>query len=193
MRRFAVPLILSLALACAHAQPEALLHAAESLDGVSIGMGSGYDESKLFLSHAAEHVTEGAAAIGAVSRSPEDAQGNVYVSVFVPIEPTSFTDRALVFDGATSTPDRSQALYVRGYDESGRMVMSWMSWEGQLSAEVRQFRLVPEVDGALRWEPGRIEADDRSAVTRIEFITGTGEKGVYFNVTIDNIRASIAR
>ncbi|MFP4249402.1 MAG: hypothetical protein ACLFU7_07065 [Armatimonadota bacterium] len=194
MRWVAVLLILSLAAACAHAQTGALLHAAESLDGVSLAMGAGYDESRLFLSHAAEHVAEGAAAIGAVSRAPEDATGSTYVSFMVNIEPTDFTEQALVFDAASSTPGQSKGFYVRGYNEAGAMVLSWMTWSAELPEEVATIHLTPGADGdGLAWEPGRIESDDHSAVTRLEFIVGTREPGAHFNLIIDSIRASIAR
>jgi len=189
MRLLALAAICCLTVGSAHAQGE-LLQPCESLDGVSLGMGNNYDESKLFLSHAAEHVTEGVAAIGAVTRSAEDAKGNVYLSINLPIEPTDFTGRALAFDVASSTPERSQAFYVRAYDEFGSMVMSWQSWSGELTAEAQQFVLTPGTDAhGLAWEPNRVQTDDLSAVTRLEFITGTGEKGVYFNVTVDNVRA----
>jgi hypothetical protein len=194
MRWLAVSVIISLALPCASAQAEALLHAAESLDGVSIGMGSGYDESEFFLSHAAEHVTEGVAAIGAVSRAPEDATGSTYVSFMVSIEPTDFTEQSLVFDAASSTPGQSKGFYVRGYNEAGRIVLSWMTWSAKLPEEAATVHLTPGADGdGLAWEPGRVESEDHSAVTRLEFIVGTREPGAHFNLIIDSIRASIAR
>ncbi|MGI5819065.1 MAG: hypothetical protein ACOX9R_13330 [Armatimonadota bacterium] len=193
--RSLITIILACMTVCgASAQGGALLHSCESLDGVSLGMGRQLDESKLFVSHAAEHVTEGAGAVGAVSFSPEDATGNTYISLHLPIEPTDFTERALLFDATSSTPERSRALYVRGYDSRGSMVLSWMTWAGALDAEARSFRLTPgdDADG-LSWEPGRIEAEDRSEVIRLEFITGTGERGVHFNLVVDNVRAVTAQ
>ena len=190
MKQVLVSAFLCITLLGADARAETVLHACESLDGVSIGMGGGLDESKLFISHAAEHVTEGAGAIGASSRSPEDAPGNVYLSINLPIEPTDFTDRALVLDAATSTPEHSRAFYVRGYDAAGRMVMSWMSWDGRLASEAQQFRLTPGEDSdGLRWEADRIRGE-RSSVVRLELITGTGAKGVRFNVIADSVRTA---
>lgn len=194
MRWLAVPTLLCLTLCCALAQPGVLLHSCESLDGVSVGMGRQLEATKLFVSHAAEHVTEGAGAVGAVSLAPEGTSGNTYISIYLPIEPTDFTAQSLVFNAATSTPDLSKAFYVRGYDLSGNIVISWSSWSGELGPEAREFALSPLSDsGGLTWEPQRIQDDDRSDVTRLEFITGTGEKGAYFNVTVDNVRAVPAR
>lgn len=172
----------------AHAQNATLLHPCESLAGASLAMGAQIEETKLFISHAAEHVTEGAGAIGAVSLAP-DTPGNTYVSIYLDIEPNDFSDRALIVDAASSTPERSKAFYVRGYAEDGDMVLSWQSWEGRLTAEAQQFTLTPGADSSgLRWEPDRVEDDDHSEVVRLEFITGTGEKDVYYNATVDNVR-----
>ncbi|MBD3292998.1 MAG: hypothetical protein GF393_08750 [Armatimonadia bacterium] len=188
MRPAIIVVTLCVAIIGADAQGALLLHPCESLEVASIGMGPQSEETKLFVSHAAEHVTEGAGAIGAVSLAP-DTPGNTYVSIYLSIEPTDFTDRALVVDAASSTPERSKAFYVRGYAEDGDMVLSWQSWEGRLTAEAQQFALVPGADSSgLRWEPQRVEDDDHSEVVRLEFITGTGEKDVHYNVTVDNVR-----
>ena len=191
MRSLAVITMFSVA-ACVHAQNGPMLHSCERLEGVSIGMGRQAEDSKLFLSHAAEHVMEGVAAIGGASFAP-DTPGNFYLSIYLPIEATDFTDAALVFDAATSTPEHSKALYVRAYDEYGNTVMSWQSWDGRLGPQAQQFTLTPGEDAAgLVWEPDRIENKDRSAVTRLEFITGTGDRDAYFNVTVDNVRVAPA-
>lgn len=187
MRSLAVITLLCLPV-CVLAQAGTMLHLCETLEGVRVGMGNQAEASKLFLSYAAEHVTEGVAAIGGVSFAP-DTPGNFYLSIYLPIEPTDFSDRALAFDAASSTPELSRALYVRGYNEAGNIVMSWNSWDGRLTTEAQTFTLTPGEDSAgLRWEPGRVASDDRSAVTRLEFITGTGAKDVYFNMTVDNVQ-----
>ncbi len=177
----------------AFAQNEALLHSCESLEGVTMGTGRQLEEAKLFISYAAEHVTEGAGAIGACARSPEGATGNTYISIDIPIEQTDLTGRALVFDAATSTPDLSRALYVRAYDASGNCVLSWLSWDGELTSEAREYRLAPgEGFGTMKWEPGRVELDDHTQIVKLQFITGTGSKGVVFNFTVDNVRVADA-
>lgn len=175
------------------AQNETLLHSCENLEGVAMGTGRQLEEAKLFVSYAAEHVTEGVGAIGACARSPEGGTGNTYISIDIPVEQTDLTGRALVFDAATSTPDLSRALYVRAYDASGNCVLSWLSWEGELTSEAREYCLVPGKGfGTIKWEPGRVELDDHSQIVKLQFITGTGSKGVVFNFTVDNVRLADA-
>lgn len=189
MRIVTAATLIVLIAGCGYAQTETLLHACEGLEGVTIGMGRQLEESKLFVSYAAEHVTEAVGAVGLFSRSPEGATGNTYISIVLPIEPTDFTGRTLVFDAASSTPELSRALYVRAYDASGSCVLSWSSWSGELMSEAAEFRLAAgEDDGTLTWEPGRVEVDDHSEVVKLEFITGTGAKGVIFNIAVDNVR-----
>lgn len=193
MRPVAVTALIVLAAGGAYAQAETLLHPCESLETAGVGLGRQLDETRLFVSHAAEHVTEGAGAVGIYGHAPADAAGNVYISIYLFIEPADLTERALLFHAATSTPEQSKALYVRGYDADGQCVMSWLSWRGELTATASEFRLVAGGDtGTLTWEPGRIENPDRSGVVRLEFITGTGEKDVDFNLVVDNVRAGAA-
>ncbi len=193
MRLATVAALIVLTAAWACAQAETLLHSCESLDGVKVGLGSQLEERKLFISYAAEHVTEGVGAIGLFGRSSEGATGNTYISIDVPIEPTDLTGRALVFDASSSTPELSRAFYVRAYDASGLCALSWNSWNGELTSEASEFRLVPGADfGTISWEPGRVEVDDHTAVVRLQFITGTSAKGVVFNLAVDNIRAADA-
>ena len=62
-----------------------------------------------------------------------------------------------------------------------------------MTSEASEFRLVPgENSGTISWEPKRVEVDDHSAVVRLQFITGTGAKGVVFNLAVDNIRVADA-
>jgi len=190
MRLLTVAALIVLATTWAHAQAETLLHSCESLEGVKVGMGTQLEERKLFISFAAEHVTEGVGALGLFGRSPEGATGNTYISIDVPIEPTDLTGKALVFDASSSTPDLSRAFYMRAYDATGNCVLSWNSWNGELTSEASEFRLAPSEDfGTITWEPGRVESADHSEVVKLQFITGTGAKGVVFNIAVDNIRA----
>jgi len=192
MRPVAVSALIVLAAGGAYAQAGTLLHPCESLETAGVGMGRQLEETRLFVSHAAEHVTEGIGAVAIYGHAPADAAGNVYISIYLSIEPADFTDRALLFHAATSTPEQSKALYVRGYDADGDCVMSWSSWRGELAA-ASEFRLVAGGDtGTLTWEPGRIGSPDRSEVVKLEFITGTGEKDVDFNLIVDNVRAGAA-
>jgi hypothetical protein len=166
------------------AQETALLHECDTLDGVAIDSGSGWE-------HSGVEVVDGAFRV--YGTSPAGHDGNSYLSVVVPIPPTDFRGKALVFDASTSTPAESQGLYVRAVNAAGDRVMSWASWNGQLRADTQTFSLHPRLpSGGLSWEADGLQSDDLSAVTRLVFFVGTHNAGVEFDMTLDNIRAEVS-
>ncbi len=190
MRALAVAIIIAIPAGICAGQQATLVHGCEGLDGVRVSVGAERPETLLTNAWAAEYVTEGVAGVRISSRSPEDTEGNTYVAVDLDIEPTDFTERGLAVDAATSLPETSRAFYVRGFDDRGSIVMSWSNWEGLLTTQMQTFTLYPGFrSGEMKWEPGRIEAADRSAVVRLRFYTGTSEKGADFSLYLDNIRA----
>ena len=145
-----------------------MLHSCDTLDGLRLDSGSGWERSGLEIVADPGFPVEGAGALRIYGTSPADREGNSYLSVRVSIPATDFRGQALVFDAATSTPAESEALYVRGYDAEGGCVLSWTSWNGQLQAEKQTFALHPRIpSGGIAWEPGVIKSDDHSAVTSL--------------------------
>ena len=108
MRPVAVTALIVLAAGGAYAQAETLLHPCESLETAGVGLGRQLDETRLFVSHAAEHVTEGAGAVGIYGHAPADAAGNVYISIYLFIEPADLTERAR--PRRDLNPEQSKAL-----------------------------------------------------------------------------------
>ncbi len=193
MRYLMLSALVFLSASIALPQTGTLLHSCESLDDAHLSLGGDREGSELHVTYAAEHVTEGVGGIMVIGHSPADADGNTYVAFDLVIEPTDFTEQCLLFDATTTTHDRSKALYVRGFDADGDCVLSWASWQGELQAQMRGFALSPgEGAGTIHWEDQRIESEDRSAVTRLRFITGTHEKGVDFTLIVDNVRVGEA-
>lgn len=189
MRYAVLAIIVTLAAPCM-AQTR-LLHPCERLGGVSVDTGRRSSDTLLVIGRAAEWVTEGAGSIRISTTSPEDATGNSYVSFDMSIEPTDFTDCALLFDAATSTPEQSKALYVRGYDEYGSCVLSFKDWSGPLATQMKTFAVYPgRSSQGLTWEPHEIDSDDRSAVVKLRFYVGTHDPGVNFSLYVDNVRIS---
>jgi len=173
-------------------QPEAtLIHGCETLDGVTVSRGEDREDTLLVIARAAEYVTEGAGSIRIGGHSPADATGSTYCAIDLKIAPTDFTGRTLVFDAGSTLPVETQTLYVRAFDEAGDCVLSWQSWSNPLTEQMKTLVLTPGEDSAgLKWEPKVAVGDDRSAVVRLRFFTGTRVPDADFNLYVDNIRVA---
>ncbi|MGD9495045.1 MAG: FG-GAP-like repeat-containing protein [Armatimonadota bacterium] len=172
-------------------QDATLIHGCETLNGVTVTTGKEREGTLLVIARAAEYVTEGWGSIRIGGHSPADATGSTYCAIDLTIPPTDFTDRALVFDAGTTLPVQTQTLYARGFDEAGNCVLSWQSWSNPLAEQMKTFVLVPGRDSSgLKWEPDVAVSDDRSAVVRLRFFTGTRAADADFNTYIDNIRVA---
>ncbi|MGI5817597.1 MAG: FG-GAP-like repeat-containing protein [Armatimonadota bacterium] len=188
MRALLVFALIAVTVPCIAAQP-VLLNPCDTPDAFSVDSGSNWQHSGVEIVTDPALVTEGDGALRLYGTSPEDRQGNSYLSVRVAIEPTDFSGMALTFDAATTTPSESRALYVRGFDGAGICVLSWSSWSGQLASEMQTWTLHPGLPGdGLEWEPDSVKSDDRSAVTELVFFVGTSNAGAEFDMVLDNIR-----
>ncbi|MBD3293414.1 MAG: hypothetical protein GF393_10855, partial [Armatimonadia bacterium] len=188
MRTLIISALMLVAIPCLAQQP-AMLHSCDELDDLKIADGENWERSGLEIVADPGFEVEGDAAVRLFGTSPANRDGNSYLSVLATIEPTDLSGRALVFDAASTTPEESEALYVRAYDAEGTCVLSWTSWDGQLSDQKRTFTLHPGLPGdGLSWEPASVRTDDRSAVTSLVFYVGTHNAGVDFDMVLDNIR-----
>jgi len=169
---------------------EVLLNSCESTQGMSIDLGEDWADASLEAVDDPDHVTEGAAAIHLSGTTPEDAEGNSYLCVGMQIPATDFTDNTtLKFDAATSTPDVSEALYVRGYNAEDECVLSWTSWSGQLGPEMTTFELYPGMSyRGISWETSRLEGDEPVGVTYLRFYVGAHDPATPIDMYIDNVR-----
>ncbi len=188
VRSLTVLALIAVAVTCFAQQP-ATLNSLDALEGIRLDHGDGWEDSGLEIVSDPGFAVEGDGALRIHGTSPADRDGNSYLSARIDIPLTDFDGRALVFDAASSTPDESQALYVRAFDAAGDCVLSWTSWNGQLRAEKQTWTLHPGLtDGGLAWETDYVESDDHSAVTELQFIVGTHNAGVQFDMVLDNIR-----
>ncbi|MFO8081099.1 MAG: PQQ-binding-like beta-propeller repeat protein [Armatimonadota bacterium] len=188
MRLLTVFALIAVLVPC-YAAEVATLNACDSLEDFRIDLGKDWEHSDLEVVTDPGFAVEGDGAVRIHGTSPADRDGNSYLSVRVAIPTTDFDAKALSFDAATSTPDESEALYVRGFDADGNAVLSWTSWNGQLEAGKKTWTLHPGLsDQGLAWESSYIESDDRSAVASLVFIVGTHNAGADFDMVLDNIR-----
>lgn len=185
-------LVAALAAAAALAQtaPQSL-HGCNDLSGVSVAQSSSLPATKLEVVADRKYVSEGSGCWHLSSVSPADAKGNTYLSMIVTAPAVDMRGKSLQFEAATSTPDETKALHVRGYNAAGQPVLSWLNWGGPLQARVQTFELTPGLsDGQMAWEPGYVKSGDRSAIVRWEFYVGTGRPGAAYDLYLDNLRVT---
>ncbi|NPV47048.1 MAG: PQQ-like beta-propeller repeat protein [Armatimonadetes bacterium] len=189
MKLLAVSAMLALSPLCLAQGQTLTLHACDDLQGITPQVSANLPETKLEIVNDPAQVVEGTGCLHAASVSPAGAEGNTYLSVVFTTPPTDTTGKALVLEAWSSTPDKSLAFYVRGYDAQGTCVLSWLSWAGLLSAKPRTFTLVPGMlNDGMAWEPGMVRSADRTAVVKWEVYTGTHDHGVAYDLYLDHLR-----
>lgn len=189
MKLLAVSAMLALSPLCLAQGQTLVLHTCDDLQSIAANNSANLPDTKLETATAPADVVEGTGSLHASSVSPADATGNTYLSVVFSTPPADTTGRALVFEAWSSTPEKSLAFYVRGYDAEGTCVLSWLSWAGLLKAEPQTFTLVPGMlNDGMAWEPAMVKSADRSAVVRWEIYTGTHDPGVAYDMFLDHLR-----
>lgn len=172
------------------AADDELIFGFESVERLALTWGDKVD-GRLELSTGRAFVTQGKACLRLVGDVAADAKGNSYLGVRIPLaKPTDLRSQLLCFDAATSTPAHTRALYLRAYDARGRRAASFVNWRGPLSTAPRTIRLLAEASMyGFIWEPRMVtEGADLSAVTAIELIIGTPDRGVTIDAYFDNLR-----
>ncbi|NLO06085.1 MAG: hypothetical protein GX131_09700, partial [candidate division WS1 bacterium] len=171
------------------AEDATLLHACDALEGASISTGGNWPDTQLVVSDDPSFITEGSGSLRLSGTSPADATGNSYLSIDLVIPPSDFTGKVLRFDAGTSTPDQSEALYVRGYNSAGECALSWFSWSGLLSDQMQTFELYPAMARkGLTWEPEMVKTEAPIDVVKLRIYTGTHNPGAAFDLFVDNVR-----
>ncbi|MFO8082162.1 MAG: PQQ-binding-like beta-propeller repeat protein [Armatimonadota bacterium] len=160
----------------------------DSLDGVSITGGADWPGTVLELNTDERFVSEGDASIQLSGVSPADATGNSYLSLAIDIDPIDLEGQALLFDAWTDLPETTRALYLRAYNSDGDCVLSYLNWGGPIDEEKTTVTLTRGFGDVLAWEPGMVESDDLSEVTRLRFWIGTSEADAPLGFYVDNIR-----
>jgi hypothetical protein len=194
LRQAPVALGLALALsgrAAAQAPQPAVLCSFEDLAGATITWGEKF-KPQLALSRAEAFVTEGRACVHISATVPADAQGNSYIGFRLPLAvgPVDVRHALLFLDAATTTPQATEALYLRAYDDQGRRVCSWVNWSRPLTNQPRCLRFIPGFSAeGFNWEADLVEAGaDLSRLAAIELIIGTTQPGATLDAYFDNLR-----
>jgi len=167
------------------------LHGLNDLAGISITWGQPVADKELRLSTAGEHRSEGAASLH-LSGLGSDHKGNQYLGTKIAIPKTDLEGKRLRFDAWTSTPETTNAVYVRYYSTKGEVVGSWNNWASPFRREAHQtITLRTGVSRrGFRWESRVVSDAPCTDVTAIEIIIGTREKNAPFDLFVDNVQVS---
>ncbi|MBM4046617.1 MAG: hypothetical protein FJ279_16015, partial [Planctomycetes bacterium] len=186
-------LLLLLHAAPAQPQPQEalkLVTGLETAEGLKKTYATNLTSSALEANPDARYVSEGKASLK-LSATASAAEGNQYLGAMIPVKLFDVAARSLLLDVWTSTPERTQALYVRLYDDAGKVIGSWNNWGLALKAhEKATVRLQRDISrGGFSYE-SKLITSASTTVHRIEVITGTRDKNVPFDLYVDNIRTS---
>ncbi len=172
----------------------ALIHGCESADGVANTWGGNCSDRRLDLNHSESFLSEGEASIYLTGRSGPKSQSH-YNGVKIPLSGIDLDARTVLLDCWTTTPENTQAVYLRLYTKDGKIAASWSNWSSPF-AQSRQITIRLDQGmgrGGFSWEKDRIEAEGAKSIAAAEIIIGTRTPDVAFDVYVDNLRASQSR
>jgi len=165
-----------------------LLHGFESLEGTSFSYGTACAHKEKELCDTPSQITEGKHSLHLRGIS-DQAEGNKYLGLKFTLPTFDMRRRRILLDAATPTPRYTRALYLRLYDDEGKLVASWANWSAPLSERMQTFIFALRVSRkGFRFEETILQSNRLDKVRTIELIIGTSEKGVPFSAYFDNLR-----
>ena len=180
---------------CSRSAPAAeyrLLCGLNDLEGVTQTWGETLTEKEMRLSAEPERMSEGAASL-LIRGLASDHKGNQYFGARIQIPATDLEAKRLRFDAWTSTPQSTNAIYVRYYNPRREIVGSWSNWSSpfrQTSSQTFSLRTGASRKG-FQYETGVVSGSPCTDVVAIEILMGTREKNVPFDLYVDNLRVSV--
>ena len=176
-------------------QKTILLHACDSDAGVSPSWGTICSEKQVQVNADANFISEGQGSLHLSARSRADTEGNFYAGLMIPLDHADVDGRSILFDCRTSTPETTQAVYLRLYGPNGRNVASWSNWGSPFLKSPRlEVRLHLEMGrGGFHWEQKNSDTTGADDVVAAEIIIGTRDPDTPFDIYVDNLRMSEAR
>ena len=189
--RFAIVPCVSLLPAVAGTTEEILLPL-NTMEGVTATMHPRGAESKVEVVKGEGNTTDGGGAIHLEGISPE-GKGNKYFGVSVSLtKPVDLTQRRVLLDARTASPENTKAFYVRCYNQGEtKPAWSFHSWDGLLQRgwHTFSFQTCLSPDGP-NWESSVVENRVADRVDRIEVIIGTAGDGKKVDVLLDQVRTT---
>lgn len=183
-----VVLLASLALAEEAALPVCPL---DTADGAQITWGEAVADKKMVPNADRKFISEGAASIH-LSGVTQQAKGNKYLGVKLPIPKTDMTKHILLLDAWSAAPAAPQSVYVRLYDAAGKRVASWCNSGSPFKdSPNKTFHLNPAIaqDG-FQYEEKVAPRQPLPDVAAVEIVIGTSADNAPIEIYVDNLRIS---
>lgn len=168
-----------------------LLHSLDVANGIR---GSMTRAEQIRVNTNSRFVSEGKASIRMTATTP-NRKGNKYAGMRIPLAPTDLRDRTLILDCWTSTPEVTQALYVRLYTADGQRAGSWICWSSPFAKTPRlTVRLNLEMSRfGFNWEAKETDPSLADRIAVAEIIIGTRDSDAKMDVYVDHLRMTEAR
>ncbi|NUQ61099.1 MAG: hypothetical protein HUU20_01335, partial [Pirellulales bacterium] len=171
-----------------------LIHGLESVQGITNTWGGDCTDRRMESSNRENFVSEGKASVRLTGRSSPKSQSH-YNALKIPLDGVDLDCRTVMFDCWTTTPEDTQAVYLRLYTKDGKTAGSWSNWG---SPFIQSPRITVRLDygmgrGGFSWEEKNIDAENARSIAAAEIIIGTRAPEAMFDIYVDNLRASEAR
>jgi outer membrane protein assembly factor BamB len=179
------------------ADPEGtiLLAGLESKAGLQLTWSKSCVLSRIEINADRRYISQGAASLHLTAQSGDKAGTSYYAGVMIPLEPADADARTILLDCWTSTPQATQAVYVRLYGPDRKIVASWNHWQSP-------FQRGPQLQIALNqgqgrqgftWEEKMAAGRPANPISAVEIVIGTRAAGARFDIYLDNLRMTDER
>ena len=171
-----------------------LLHGLESTQGMENTWGGNCTGRRMEANHQEAFVSESKASVRLSGRSGPESRSH-YNALKIPLDGLDLEARTILFDCWTTTPENTQAIYLRLYTKDGKTAASWSNWGSPFA---RSRHITVRLDqgmsrGGFSWEEKNIDADNAKNIAAAEIIIGTRTPHAVFDIYVDNLRASQSR
>ena len=162
----------------------------ESMTGIRKTWSTVVADSRLELNAGTALLSQGHHSLKLWARSADTAR-SYYVGAMAKVKPFDCAKRSVLFDVWTTTRKHTRALYVRFYDGKRRVAASWSNWSFAPRPDgLTTVRLQRGMNlSGMHYEQKAVKSPS-TKVHFVEFIMGTRDPKVEFDLIVDNLRLS---
>lgn len=170
------------------------LHSLDSAKGVTVTWGSECPEKRVEINADRRFLSEGQGSLHFAAKSGKKSGKNYYAGIMIPLDKADARSHSILLDCWTSTPQTTEAIYLRLYGSDKQVAASWCSWSRDLERSPHlQLKFDWELDRqGFHWEPKMVKSESPSIVAA-EILIGTSVADAGFDIYVDNLRMSEAR